>query len=271
MQLTQPQPSVFVEMGLPPILYKYRDWNNPYHKRILTENEIYLASPADFEDEYDCKIPIRYDLLTEEEIYDLYFKSSLELNQHFSVEQHKNFALKNQKKGLLLDKERIRELEKFFFDNFNKRFGVLSLTAIRDNVTMWDYYANHNKGFCIGFHSIALCKTSNLFGGGGIMNYYNVLPIIKFTDQNEKKYFYQIHSKLQKWGFEEEYRLTKSLTIDRKVQIPNEVYAEIILGPDIPEISRQEIVQLSKNKFKTCKLYKANISNQKITLTETSL
>ena len=131
-------------------------------------------------------------LLTEEEIYDLYFKSSLELNQHFSVEQHKNFALKNQKKGLLLDKERIRELEKFFFDNFNKRFGVLSLTAIRDNVTMWDYYANHNKGFCIGFHSIALCKTSNLFGGGGIMNYYNVLPIIKFTDQNEKKYY--IHS-----------------------------------------------------------------------------
>ena len=30
--------------------------------RILTDKELYLASPAQFEDKYDCKVPIRYDL-----------------------------------------------------------------------------------------------------------------------------------------------------------------------------------------------------------------
>ncbi|MGV8112764.1 MAG: DUF2971 domain-containing protein [Lentimicrobium sp.] len=268
MQQIIPQTIEYDEMGLPPILYKYRDWNNPNHKKILTENEIYLASPADFEDEYDCKIPIRYDLLTEEEIYDLYFKSSLSMNHHFAEQQHINYALEHQQKGLLLDAERIRELEKCFFDNFNNRFGVLSLTAACDKYAMWDYYANHNKGFCIGFHSLALCKTPNLFSGGGIMHYYDVLPIIKFTDQNEKKYFYQVHSKLRKWKFEEEYRLTKSLTLNRKANIPNEVYAEIILGSCISEVSRQEIIQLAKIKFKNCKVLQANLSNKKITLTE---
>ena len=50
----------------PDVLYKYRVWEHDYHKRILTEDEIYFASSADFNDPFDCAIPIRYDALTRE-------------------------------------------------------------------------------------------------------------------------------------------------------------------------------------------------------------
>lgn len=40
----------------PKILYKYRDWNNVFHKKILTENRVYFSSPSKFEDQYDCHL-----------------------------------------------------------------------------------------------------------------------------------------------------------------------------------------------------------------------
>ncbi len=40
----------FAEMNLPKILYKYRDWNNHFHKTILTERKVYFAQPTSFED-----------------------------------------------------------------------------------------------------------------------------------------------------------------------------------------------------------------------------
>jgi len=47
----------------PSILYKYRDWEDDYHKRMLTEDEIFFASSEDFNDPFDCAVPIRYDAL----------------------------------------------------------------------------------------------------------------------------------------------------------------------------------------------------------------
>ena len=56
---------------IPTILYKYRDWGNPYNKKLLTDNEVYFASPREFNDPLDCAIPFRYDEkdLTEENIF----------------------------------------------------------------------------------------------------------------------------------------------------------------------------------------------------------
>ena len=41
----------------PQIIYKYRDWQIGYHRNILTHNQIFLASPKDFNDPFDCRIP----------------------------------------------------------------------------------------------------------------------------------------------------------------------------------------------------------------------
>lgn len=38
---------------LPTILYKYRDWNNLNHRRIITNKELYLAKPGSFNDPFE--------------------------------------------------------------------------------------------------------------------------------------------------------------------------------------------------------------------------
>lgn len=261
----------FEEMDLPPILYKYRDWNNSNHKRILIENEVYLSSPADFEDEYDCKVPIRYDLLTDKEIYEKYLFSSKKENPSFTRQQHRKFARDWQLKGLMRDKNRLEEFDNDFFEKFNHLFGVLSLTAISDNIEMWNYYTNNHSGFCVGFNTLNLCKLSNYFGGGSGVIYYEELPIILETDSLEKKHFLQIHSKIKKWEFEQEYRLTKFNVQNRHAKIPNELFAEIILGAKISDDNKKEIIEIASNKFPDAKLFQADIEKNLITLKEIEL
>ncbi len=43
----------------PKKLYKYRMWENAFHKTVLTDNELFFSSPKRFNDPYDCGLPFR--------------------------------------------------------------------------------------------------------------------------------------------------------------------------------------------------------------------
>ena len=60
----------------PKIVYKYRDWSNPFHKRILLGNEIYLTPPNKFNDPFDCRINQNFYQMTTAEENDIYQRSS---------------------------------------------------------------------------------------------------------------------------------------------------------------------------------------------------
>src|SRR4030042_1895631 len=55
---------------LPEHLYKFRFFENPNHKRILSDNELFFPSPKRFNDPFDSTIPVRYDQGSREEIID---------------------------------------------------------------------------------------------------------------------------------------------------------------------------------------------------------
>lgn len=44
----------------PPILYKYRNWSNDYHKNLLIKNEIFMSPPNMLNDPFDCRIYTDY-------------------------------------------------------------------------------------------------------------------------------------------------------------------------------------------------------------------
>ena len=46
--------------NIPQPLFKYRIWNDEYQKRLLTHNEVYLASADQFNDPFDASIPYRF-------------------------------------------------------------------------------------------------------------------------------------------------------------------------------------------------------------------
>src|ERR1043166_3031890 len=60
------------DLHFPAILYKYRDWSNDFHKRLITHNELFLPSPLKFNDPFDCQFTFGFDSLSEQEIFELY-------------------------------------------------------------------------------------------------------------------------------------------------------------------------------------------------------
>lgn len=146
----------------PNILYKYRDWNNDLHKKILKENKLYLASPKDFEDIYDCNIPERFP--QKEELYNFFLDKAKTESPLWTRQERRKYARYWSKKSPLGNPKLLSNLISEFNQEFNKRFGVLSMTADNDNDEMWYKYANNHQGICIGFDTKQLF---NCIGGGG--------------------------------------------------------------------------------------------------------
>lgn len=182
------------ELGLPPILYKYRHWDDEFHKRILIDNELYFASPKEFKDKDDCKIPIYSDSLTKKKAFKHCGTLLIDTNHNRQKrrEEAKRLVAKG---GLRTNKKKLDEANKIYFEEFHNTIGVLSLTAYPDNLRMWNEYADGGKGFCVGFNSIPLCEFSQYIGGGAEVQYYDVLPIIKGNENYICKYYRQVYSK----------------------------------------------------------------------------
>ncbi len=235
----------------PEILYKYRCWNNEYHKRFINEREVYMASPDEFEDKEDCKIPFRFDLLTQQQIKE-YCKSSIK-----SSEPNLNREQRRKKKHLMAKtfkcKKKNEEHQKRYFEIFCQRTGILSLTAENCSDDMWKKYADDYKGFCIGYHSKNLFKA---VGGGGDVIYYEETPIILPALNNSLKEVLesdlkQIFSKNRKWKFEKEDRTHKSYPknaskTDRRIHVPKEVFHAVILGKNMSKEDKEDIKQAIK-------------------------
>ena len=235
------------------ILYKYRDWSDKYHKNILTENEIFMASPGSFNDPFDCRIPENYHLLNTQEKIDQ-FMEHIESNHQDKLSKISKSDIEkisnNFKKRFKNLEEVQQDYENHFFKQTNDCYGVLSLSKKWNSLLMWSHYGNNHKGFCIGFNENKMRKSSQ-FGAGFEVNYSN-----KFPKRNPLKKLEPIHDsflqlghKAIEWKYEEEFRLinlkleghTKK---DRTIKYPDEFISEVILGIEIPENDKAEILKI---------------------------
>ena len=172
----------------PENIYKYRTWNG-YQKTIITGKTVFMAKPNSFEDKKDCKLLKRYDLMTNQDIFNKYVNLSKELNPTLSRQQHRQHAKEKSKNSPMKNKNYIKELQEQTFLQFNERFGVLSLTANPSNLKMWNKYSDDGKGFCVGFHPKIMFP---FLGGGGKVIYCNELPIIFHNDDFHTEHVKQV-------------------------------------------------------------------------------
>jgi hypothetical protein len=243
----------------PPTVYKYRDWNNDFHKSILTKNQIYLASPKDFNDPFDCRITTNYSLLKDADIPayvqkevlpQLAYMKRMRMNVD---EQMKSFETR------LRDREKFqKESDTIELDGLDDHTGVLALSARWNSILMWGHYGNCHTGFCVGFNEEFL-RNSALFGKGGMVHYSNSYPELKPNPVKTQEWamevsFKKTHSKAKDWSYEEEYRLSSTKyperfsNEDRIITLPDNYYAEIILGLKISEDHKKEIMKIGAEK-----------------------
>lgn len=237
----------FEKMDLPDTIYKYRCWNDIFHRTILTERTVFMAAPSSFEDPLDCKNPIRWDLLRKKDIYFKYYLLIRKEKPNWPKRVCKSWAKTWYKKSPLRDKTFVKAQQLQILKDFDARFGVLSLTANPNNDLMWKAYSDNYEGFCVGFSPSILFK---YLGGGAEVQYVDELPTIYPSPRHnyEAQHFLQVFYKQKKWSYEEEYRTHKisptPFTIEgRKIVIPPDAYKEIIIGKNMPTSIQKELTR----------------------------
>jgi hypothetical protein len=245
--------------NIPETIYKYRTWSEKWHKTILTDQTVFLAQPTSFEDKLDCKNLMRYDWLTPVEIYNKYYNHSKVLHPNGDELDHRYYAVKEFYKSPLFDQNYIKEFIEDYFKDFDKQFGVLSLTANPKNDAMWEKYSEAHKGFCVGFHSKIMFSH---LGGGADVNYVDLLPEILPSDDYHVEHWKQVFFKENKWKFEEEYRTHKfwpspATSKDRTIVLTKNCYKEIIFGADMLAYHKNEIINICRQHDLNVHFFKA--------------
>ena len=144
------------------------------------------------------------------------------------------------------------------YDYQNESYAIFSCSLKWNNILMWSHYANHHTGFCVGLRADKMID-SHLFGKLGEVAYKSKYPQIKPRVARKDKQmminsFLETHTKAKNWKYEAEYRFMSNhfpekLSLeDRLITIPNNFFAEVILGINISEKDKMDIKQICDQK-----------------------
>lgn len=250
-------------------LYKYRCWTNDYHKALLTKNEIYFSSIDEINDPYDCKIPLRYDLLTDEEWrshVEAYLRSKyFRWNDSVIDELVDEFIQKGQHR----DPENQAAITKQQEEYRRKQFGMFSTSLVRDNVMMWSHYSDSHQGFCVGYDQkllmgflAGISHSLHFFHPPIKVTYVPRLPkLIPNLFSFEDHVLQPLESKWNIWRYEKEVRIFLFHYEDllskatKTVTLPEGLVSEVILGSEASEQTKQEIIEVLRQRSDSIPLF----------------
>ena len=238
-------------INLPPVLYKYREFNNSFHKSIITNSSVYFAAPNTFPDNKDChpKEVFPSVSIVRKRFWELSLSEHPEMNRY----ERDRYVHEQIISAPILNPDIREQLIEDLFGDYCRCHGILSVTANPNNKRMWEEYADDHKGFCVGFNS---SKLAMIAGGGGPVTYCDSLPEIHiWLDNQESEFLKRVFYKERKWEHEEEYRLIKVWRYDsdvtnrdRNVQLPPDGIVSVICGKDMP-IENVEVLRTLLNQY----------------------
>jgi hypothetical protein len=243
---------------VPSILYKYRDWGDEKHRRILTGNEIFFSSAKHFNDPFDCQLNIRWDLITDNQAINRIEQRIREENPTLANVDVKSIAEGIQQLYNYKDVENLRYLDLETKRYLAEEHGILGLCETSEDIIMWSHYSNCHRGFCVAFDKKKLenfFEQKNIPIGPYRVSYEPNYPIVKFIndDNNVNNISMEILTKKSdRWSYENEWRYILFGATDYSLSLPDGIIIRIILGCNIGECHKSEIIQILKSK--NCKI-----------------
>lgn len=257
----------------PEILYKYINWDNNFHKRLITIPETYFAPIEKFNDPYDCGVSPHYDHWTETDWINTWCRI---LTKRYT---EANKARINRELDKLLDSHRskpqntldsIGEQQTTYFKN---KIGIFSLSSTFESIVMWSHYSNSHRGLCIGYSTEILRNCVEkymrdnydepLFIHLRKIKYDSRYPYIKAIpgEIDVNAFFLRIYTKFILWDYECEWRFAIGVGSKydlnlRTVQIPVEAIRKVYLGLRIAERDVSELILLLKRAGYTGQIYR---------------
>lgn len=256
------------KIKIPKTVYKFRDWTNPFHRRLL-DGEIYLSSPLDFNDPFDCNIFVRYDMLQNNQgLQQEYFALVVErYRKHYTIEQKKDEVSRLIEEGRFNDPDWLKLQAKKSRQQYGEDLGVFCLTLTKKNILLWSHYASSHKGLCVGFNGEQLFFECLQHGiKGKKVSYSKEYPDIDPRTDLFKQSILQTHIKSHLWVHEKEYRLSKLSASRKTFNVSKKCFKEITLGCEITKEHRQEIIEFVKINIAGLPIYQAYTVQNKFKL-----
>ena len=251
-------------------LYRYRPIDEK-ELDCLKKNELFFASPKDFNDPFDCK-----------NIFSIKDSTDDDWREFLLGEQkYKHPALtenERQKKVELIIKtgvhrdtrnqeDQLRIWKDLQEEEFNK-LGIVCLSHTPNDILMWSHYSNNHQGVCLEFdrqilgtmfhcQDVQYCEKYPTFN-----QFLKELRISEVAAINDLSLF----TKSDHWKHEKECRLIAEPEIrtdcpgERKYKYPENALTGIIFGCQTKDTDKEKVKDALKSKEKSIIYYQAEKS-----------
>lgn len=232
----------------PAILYKYLTVERA--KTVLLDSKVFFACPADFNDPFDCSLPM--DFSPRGDVRRRFLRR-LVREREPSVPRWLRVA---KVRDVLREHPEIFELtHKNFIGNDMRNAGILCLSEPNNDILMWSHYADKHKGVCVGFKihpaqsNLLVPDSSSMgfFGNALEVDYAESFPFLNLFETVEKlekigkiaeeakKTFVDVMflTKSTHWSYEKEWRIIAcfaGLPCRGAYPFPRALIAEVIFG-----------------------------------------
>lgn len=240
----------------PKILYKYRFFDNKKNqRRIVTNSELWFTSAKKFSDPLDSNIFFDFEdkpqgimmkwLINAVRIYEPNIPPEI-------VEER----ARQRYQRIQSDRNYWSRISKEILDNNHSKFGICSLSAVKDEILMWSNYVKNHEGFCLGLdtkslkkYQLDIVKSQKVLIELHEINYTDEMPKINFFNSmlsDQMSNFYNIlflmNTKSNNWKYEKEYRLIYWDNVDVALKIDRSILKELILEYNITKKNKEEIL-----------------------------
>ena len=241
---------------LPDHIYKYISFDNPYHRRIVFENEIFFSSVNKFNDPFDSTIPLRYDAGSDEQIFNLFIKLLHKDNPNLTDDELKRIARNELSYDNVRGAKRIQNTINNQRKIIASKFGIFSASHRYDSILMWSHYANLHKGICVGFNGHKLqnfiendCAKEELIIVWDNVSYKSMYPVLNPFKLSDYELIMQpLLIKSEDWKYEEEIRFIVFDFPNKVVKLTQSIIDKIVLGCRTPTIHKEELKHYVVNK-----------------------
>jgi hypothetical protein len=248
-------------------LYKYRDISL-FTEKIFTDGEIYFRNPNDFNDPFECQLPVAFSF--DEQSRKKYIRNNILeslrdpsrfefVKDLFHSVLHINPSLKESEQRLLdetvnyvyklqSNSDHENNLKNVFFENT----GIYCLSKKNDSILMWSHYANNHTGICIEFDEEKLLEMGEIYDVNYVEDFNPQSNVLDHIVMKSKEWSYESEKRLVKFDWIKE---TQSKNFG-KFTLPLNSITGLIFGCKIDTEVFKKYCQLVLAKNSNIKIYK---------------
>jgi Protein of unknown function (DUF2971). len=226
--------------SVPRFLYKYRtslQMDSPLvdrHRDLIVRSQLFLASPARFNDPYDMSVQV------------VLGGNASEVRKTFDdILKERGVPWQARQKELKqLMRNGIGKIDvQRTYNQMVAAAGVYSFAGDPLSILMWAHYGENHRGFCFQFD---VAQDVTTFASAQRVEYSDDYPVLSWVGLNggTEKIETVLLRKFSGWSYEKEHRIVMPASAGHYVDIRPDALTGIIIGCQAPEESVVHLNQL---------------------------